>query len=189
MDAIEFETRESIFGPVVPGRECGDCTACCTYTTIDTPELKKAQGVTCEHCTATGCGIYENRYPVCRSWQCLWKHIPSMPDEARPDRCGLMCVIDQPQEPANVLAKKYIRLLVTDKKKLADGDLLLSILEMFSQGDLPVWLDELDGEITLLYPSMETASAIIEYHNQPESGPVEPEVKQWLTGVRSSVPD
>ena len=42
---------------LVPVRDCGDCTVCCTWPTIDKPEIQKESGVTCKHCTAQGCGM------------------------------------------------------------------------------------------------------------------------------------
>jgi hypothetical protein len=59
---------------------------------IDTPELKKAAGVACTHCTSNGCGIYETRYPVCRSFYCAWRWTPELSDEWRPDRSGVLVV-------------------------------------------------------------------------------------------------
>ena len=47
-------------------------------------------GVACQHCTASGCAIYERR-PVepCREFVCAWLMQPSpLPDHMRPDQCG-----------------------------------------------------------------------------------------------------
>ena len=41
---------------LVPDRECGACTACCTHLAI--VAIDKLAGVTCEHCIAgAGCAI------------------------------------------------------------------------------------------------------------------------------------
>ena len=58
---------------LIEGRECGACTVCCTWPTIDKPEVQKKSGAVCKHCTATGCGIYETRYPICREYYCAWR--------------------------------------------------------------------------------------------------------------------
>jgi len=73
---------------LVPGRDCGDCTVCCTWPTIDKPEIQKESGVTCKHCTAQGCGIYETRYPICRTYFCAWRCMDMFDDSWRPDRSG-----------------------------------------------------------------------------------------------------
>lgn len=75
----------------MPGRNCGECTACCSDLLIDTPELQKQNAVLCTHCTKSGgCSIYDDRPEVCRNWYCLWRQLPNLDDAWRPDRIGLM---------------------------------------------------------------------------------------------------
>lgn len=111
-----------------------------------------------------------------------------MPEEARPDQCGVMCVLDQPESPENVLTKKYIRLMVIDSDLAQSSELLPSIIEMFSEGDLPVWLDERDGELTLFHPSREIASAVLEHHANntkiDSPGELTSSSQEWHTGIR-----
>lgn len=77
--------------PVV--RPCGDCTMCCRILPV--PQLRKPAGRTCTHCrVGQGCGIYADRPPVCRTWQCLWSTSPDLPEELRPDRCGVMLFVN-----------------------------------------------------------------------------------------------
>src|SRR5688572_21923922 len=71
-------------------RQCGACTACCHVLEIDDPQLKKAAGTLCSHCSG-GCSIYAQRPKVCRDWLCMWREFPSLLDESwRPDRCGVL---------------------------------------------------------------------------------------------------
>ena len=49
-------------------RKCGACTLCCTALAV--PELDKPNGVPCKHLTPEGCGIYEDRPPSCRAFEC-----------------------------------------------------------------------------------------------------------------------
>lgn len=79
---------------LIPGRDCGDCTVCCTALNIDTPELQKKSGQTCQHCTAKGCGVYETRYPVCRGYFCAWRTVDIFDDDWRPDRSGVMPYVE-----------------------------------------------------------------------------------------------
>lgn len=37
-----------------------------------------------------GCRIYAERPADCRSFLCLWKVVPDLPDEPRPGRCKVM---------------------------------------------------------------------------------------------------
>ena len=71
---------------LVPGRECGGCTVCCTAMAIDGPDIQKDAGVTCRHCTAHGCGIYETRPSLCRDYHCGWRQLAVLDDSWRPDR-------------------------------------------------------------------------------------------------------
>jgi hypothetical protein len=75
-----------------PNNECGGCTACCTVLPICDEEMLKQAGTTCEHCTGSGCGIYDTRPQLCRDYLCGWRRdewLGSRPDY-RPDRLGVM---------------------------------------------------------------------------------------------------
>jgi hypothetical protein len=75
---------------LVPGRECGECRACCVDLIIDTKELQKLPGVRCPHLCGNGCAIYETRYPVCREYYCGWRQLDLLGDEWRPDRSRVL---------------------------------------------------------------------------------------------------
>ena len=79
---------------LVPGRDCGDCTVCCTWLAIDKPEVQKIPGATCKHCTGGGCGIYETRYPVCQGYYCAWRNMDIFDESWRPDRSGVMAYVE-----------------------------------------------------------------------------------------------
>ncbi len=80
----------------VQGRECGECTACCTA--LGVTELQKPQYTTCQHLCDKGCAIYEQRPHACRTWSCLWLLGYIAGDERRrPDRLGLIFTsVDRP---------------------------------------------------------------------------------------------
>jgi len=86
------EERKAGLGDiVVPGRECGECTACCQYPTVDTPQVQHFAGVLCTHCTAKkGCGIYERRPDNCRTWECGYRVLQFLDESWRPDRSGIL---------------------------------------------------------------------------------------------------
>jgi len=73
-------------GQAGAGRACGVCSLCCTVLRVD--ELKKRGGVDCVHQRAEGgCGIYEKRPGICRSYRCLWLR-GRFEEGDRPDRIG-----------------------------------------------------------------------------------------------------
>lgn len=79
---------------LIPGRDCGACTVCCTVMTINKPEIQKESGVTCRHCTAGGCAIYDSRPPVCRAWYCAWRTVDIFDAAWRPDMSGVMPYVE-----------------------------------------------------------------------------------------------
>jgi hypothetical protein len=79
-------------------RTCGPCTACCVELKIDVPELRKRARVPCPHLTASGCGIYEGRPPVCRHFLCGWRLFDELDDDWRPDLSGVLALRKAPDE-------------------------------------------------------------------------------------------
>lgn len=76
---------------LVEDRECGDCVACCVELVIEDPELVKLPGVKCQHLAKTGgCSIYQSRPQTCRTWYCMWRYMPLLDEEWRPDMKGIM---------------------------------------------------------------------------------------------------
>lgn len=68
------------------GRSCGSCSLCCTALRVD--ELSKLAGRDCVHQRGEhGCGIYERRPAICRSYRCLWLQ-GGLEDDERPDAIG-----------------------------------------------------------------------------------------------------
>ena len=172
---------QELFGPLVAGRDCGGCTVCCVHLKIDEPELKKAAGVPCEYRTDKGCGIYETRFPICRSWHCLWRHIGAMPDEARPDHLGIVFVLANPKDPGNVFDRCYIHALAFDGRAAAESKLAQGLFEMFTQGDLPLWVSTHESDRELLYPDAETARAVL---SGKQRWKLPRRAKEWMTGIR-----
>lgn len=75
-------------------RECGSCTACCTWLIGEAYDSKFGNGVSCKYLTCSGCGIYEKRPTVCKKYQCAWSQY-LFPEEMRPDKCGFLASVEQ----------------------------------------------------------------------------------------------
>ncbi|WP_156942198.1 hypothetical protein [Hyphomonas adhaerens] len=183
MDFRPEADREKIFGGLVEGRECGDCSACCTHLTIRTPEFQKPEGIACEHCANPGCGIYEERFPVCREWQCLWKHIGAMPEEARPDKLKIIFSLQRPNDPPHPFAKLYIGGWAFDGVEAYGTELGRNLIAMFSQGDLPVWLSTPDGLGHLVHPEPNIVDMVTE-RQKPKNKTERKEAKAWAAGIK-----
>ena len=78
---------------LVPGRDCGGCTVCCTVMAIDKPEIQKEAGVTCRHC-AGGCTIHDTRPQLCRDYHCGWRQLAMLDEGWRPDRSGVFVELE-----------------------------------------------------------------------------------------------
>jgi hypothetical protein len=74
---------------LVPGRDCGTCDVCCVVPSVDVAEIQKAASARCRHCT-DGCDIYDTRPQVCRDYFCGWRRLAAIPDDWRPDKCGVL---------------------------------------------------------------------------------------------------
>jgi hypothetical protein len=70
-------------------RQCGGCQVCCVVLEIQDPSLNKPAGTPCQHLNGQGCSIYEWRPQPCRNFLCLWRLLPTLPENWRPDRSGI----------------------------------------------------------------------------------------------------
>jgi hypothetical protein len=151
-----------LFGAMPEGRDCGACVTCCRDLLINDPELKKPAFTLCQHCTGSGCGIYETRPSVCRSWNCVWRELGALPDALRPDRCGVMFDLDRVRPPGHVFEELFISAITDDAANL-DRPEVRQALDMFvQQGQLPVWLSVGGDRRRLLYPSGPVVDAILD---------------------------
>ena len=71
------------------GNDCGTCTVCCMALRVI--EMDKEAGRYCKHCLpGKGCGIYETRFEVCRTFLCGWRLVPQLDAAWRPDKSGIL---------------------------------------------------------------------------------------------------
>jgi len=87
------ENKES---HLVPGRECGECTACCVNLHIEDDSFIKPGDQACSHMVEKGgCKIYAKRPSVCQDWHCAWRFMAQLGEEWRPDRSEVMLRSDE----------------------------------------------------------------------------------------------
>lgn len=86
----------SLSDHLVADRQCDECDVCCTNLRIENPALTKKADVRCPHLSnQRGCGIYDERPNVCRTWYCGWRVIPFLRDDMRPDRSKILIKQDE----------------------------------------------------------------------------------------------
>jgi hypothetical protein len=128
---------------------------------VDQPEFKKPPGILCQHNTGTGCGIYETRPRICRTWHCLWRRVAEMPDHIRPDKLGVMFSVEGDADSPDPFRWMYIVARAVHGFEDLEKPDAVTALDMFmAEGSLPVWAG-FDGYIRMLYPDARLADAIL----------------------------
>ena len=121
---------------LVPNRECGSCSACCVSLHINEPELQKHADIPCPNLSSQGgCGIYPTRPGVCKGWYCVWRLMPSLGDEWRPDKCKVLIRLEpgvagftlQPLDSPNMVLTKPEVLQLVGAAIDGGGEVFISI--------------------------------------------------------------
>ncbi len=172
----EADLETMLLGPVLADRACGDCTACCTVLTVDTPDFKKPAGTPCTHLTAHGCGIHAVRPPICRTWFCGWRRVAAMPDEARPDRSGLLVSLNFERAPRNCFEGVSINVRAIEGSVTISKDITAAILDSLCDRLVTVWFSD-GSKKMLVYPEHDVASLVISGDTAPAH--LRDEVAAW----------
>ena len=131
---------------LVPSRECGDCTVCCSVLPVRSPELNKTSHVLCKHCDeGHGCRIYATRPPLCRSYHCGWRMWEALPEDWRPDKSGVF--VDRvkflPGAGGEIPAqydKRFMVQLLLLRADAIDGPHFAEVVWTLVHGGIPVFL-------------------------------------------------
>lgn len=174
--SAETDLETALLGPVLAERACGDCTACCTVLTVDTPDLKKPAGVPCIHLCDHGCGIHAVRPPICRTWFCGWRRVAAMPDDARPDRSGLLVSLNFIREPRNCFEGVSVNVRKLEGSDAIESGMAETILDALCDRLVPVWFSDGSRKM-LMHPDNEVAQLVIS--GDPAPALLEPEVTAW----------
>ena len=173
---IDANLETLLLGPVLPDRSCGDCTACCTVLTVDTPEFRKPGGIPCQHLTSHGCGIHAERPTICRTWFCAWRRVAAMPEDARPDLSGLLVSLNFEREPRNCFEGVSIVVRVADASRAFDKGMAAAILDALCTQLVPVWFSD-GADKMLMHPDHDVASLVLS--GEPAPVHLREEVAAW----------
>ena len=174
--ASTADLEHALLGPLVAGRECGDCVVCCEALKIDTPALSKPAGTLCRHSSGHGCKIHETRPDICRAWFCGWRRIAAMPEAARPDRSGLLVSLDFNRHPRNCLEGVAIVVRSLHDETALESPMARRIVDRLSSQMVPVWTSD-GASKTLVHPRSEIAAPVISGAAPPAR--LRPEVDAW----------
>lgn len=143
-------------------RQCGPCNACCVELKIDTPQLRKKARLPCPHLTASGCGIYKERPPVCREFLCGWRLFEDMGDDWRPDLSGVLAMRKAPGELPAAWAKAApygVHLVVIGGEAAVVRPAFPDYVQRLMTRGIPVFLSAASPYI------------LLNEHLEPDSGP------------------
>lgn len=172
----ETDLETNLLGPVLVDRACGECTACCTELTVDTPDFAKRAGTPCVHLAERGCGIHAVRPRICQTWFCAWRRVASMPEEARPDRSGLLVSLNFVREPQNCFEAVSINVRALVGSNAIENGMAAAVLDSLCDQLIPVWFS--DGSTKMLmHPDNEVARLVIS--GDPAPAHLQDEVAAW----------
>jgi hypothetical protein len=173
---VNIDLESTLLGPLVAGRACGDCTACCDVLKVDTPDFQKPAGTPCVHLSTCGCAIHAVRPDICRTWFCGWRRIDAMPDAARPDLCGLMVSLDFVREPRNCFEGVSIVVRSRNGRSAFESDIAEAILDRLCDRWVPVWLND-GSQKVLIHPEADVAHLVMS--GEPAPAHLRDEVAAW----------
>ena len=170
------DLETALLGPILPDRECGDCIACCTELTVNTPDFSKPAGTPCIHLSGQGCGIHAVRPRICRTWFCAWRRVASLPDEARPDRSGLLVSLNFVDRPQNCLEGVSIHVrMLTGSAAIGNG-MAATVLDGVCDQLIPVWFSD-GSKKMLMHPDTDVARFVLSGDAAPAH--LQDEVAAW----------
>ncbi|MCP5382310.1 MAG: YkgJ family cysteine cluster protein [Kordiimonadaceae bacterium] len=114
---------------LVKDRECGECAACCIELIIEDPDLVKLPGVKCKNLKKNGgCNIYQTRPKTCREWFCMWRFLPLLTDEWRPDKMGILIKREYDNIPPKYQGKIALNFEIIGRKSVVEDMNFIEVL-------------------------------------------------------------
>lgn len=92
-------------------RECGECTACCTWLEGEAYGNKFGGGQSCKFLCESGCSIHKLRPNVCQNYFCAWAQ-EILPVEMRPDKCGFLVSVENSEKG------QYLKIIPTGSDEI-----------------------------------------------------------------------
>ena len=170
------DVETTLLGPVLPDRACGACQVCCTTLMVDSPDFRKPAETPCALLAAEGCSIHAVRPEICRTWFCAWRRVADLPEEARPDRSGLLVSINYNREPRNCLEGVSINVrMLAGSTAIQDG-MAARVLDSLCHQLVPVWFSD-GSKKMLMHPDNEVAELVTS--GRPAPAHLQAEVQAW----------
>ena len=95
-------------------RECGDCTACCTWLVGSAYGHEFGGGKSCKFLCESGCSVHKARPNVCMNYFCAWAQ-ELLPEEMRPDKCNILVSVELREN------EQYLKVIGINNKKISNN--------------------------------------------------------------------
>lgn len=126
---------------LIPERECGECSVCCNVVSIDDPDLVKLPRIDCANLRPEGgCSIHKTRPEICRNWFCMWRYLPQLNDDWRPDKKGIMVRSTSDDVPDEYADKVAFEFVITGDDGVKNDPGLIDFLGAFISQGYPCFL-------------------------------------------------
>lgn len=164
---------------LVADRQCNECDVCCISLRIENPALTKKADVRCPHLSnQTGCGIYDQRPDVCRTWYCGWRVMPFLHDDMRPDRSKILIKQDETGFVFQPLRSENTNNLTHENVLEAIGALVSNGIEV--KTSIPTRPGYCNALTITLDPVVKTDDAVSERHHISAAATQQASVKHHI---------
>jgi Fe-S-cluster containining protein len=102
-------------------RDCGSCTACCTWLIGNAYGHSFGNGRSCKFLCEGDCSVYKARPKTCEGYFCAWAQ-ELIDEDYRPDKSGVLVSVEQNENG------QYLKVLTIDKNKINNN-----IIEYFNK--------------------------------------------------------
>jgi len=99
-----------------------------------------------------------------------------MPDEARPDRSGLLVSLNFVREPRNCFEGVSINVRTLAENDAIESGMAKTILDILCEGLIPVWFSD-GSKKMLMHPENDVARLVLSGESAPS--PLKDEVAAW----------
>ncbi len=180
------------------GRDCDVCTLCCKVMNV--PELDKPAGVWCRDCViGQGCGRYDTRPSICRSFHCAFLQDPALDERWRPSVARFVLVVLAPEERATVYvdqqrpdAWRREPYLSTFRRWAKTAIERVGLIDVNVGGRTIVVLPDRDVDLGVIAPDEKVAAYAeqtpqgvrynaVKVKNKAQPGPAAPAIAIWRT--------
>lgn len=95
-------------------RECGSCTACCTWLIGNAYGWEFGGGKSCRFLCETGCSVHKARPKVCENYFCAWAQ-ELIDEDLRPDKSGILVSVENNEN------RQYLKVLEIEYNSLNEN--------------------------------------------------------------------